>query len=155
MPQAISEFSSKAAVSLYLLLQKSAVGLSLNRGESRKLDDDFKSYMEHHWREVFGDGGVLQGMKDLETRPLDSEAFEVKHKITKLDLAWNQEDTAAATECARTLVQMIRDRDNDPSAKQLTNSDYLKWITFEVRYRCALESRPPKKIAAPPVQRKG
>ncbi len=53
----------------------------------------------------------------------------------------------------RTLVQMIRDKDNDPSAKQLTNSDYLKWITFEVRYRCALESRPPKK--APTVQRKG
>ena len=155
MPQAISEFSSKAAVSLYLLLQKSAVGLSLSRGESKKLDDDFKSYMEHHWGKVLGDGGVLQGMKDLETRPLDSEAFDVRHKVTKLDLAWNQEDTAAATDCANALVKMIRYRDNDPSAKQLTNSDYLKWITFEVRYRCALESRPPKKIAAPPVPRKG
>ncbi len=83
--QAISEFSSKAAVSLYLLLQKSAMVLSLSRAESKKLKDDFKSYMKHHWREVLGDGGVLQGMKDLETRLLDSEAFDVRHKVTKLD----------------------------------------------------------------------
>ena len=83
MPATVPDFSSKTAVTLYTLLQKQVGGISLKQAEATRLDKEFDNYMEHHWRDVFGDGGVLQGMKDLETRPLDPQAFEHLHKTTK------------------------------------------------------------------------
>jgi hypothetical protein len=144
MPAAAVDFSAKAAVSLYQLLQKRVSGISLKQAENKKLDNDFEFYMEHYWREVYGDAGTLQGMKDLEDRPHDPDAFEHQHRTTKLDLKWEAVDTAQATASAEQLTKLLRDSDNDATAQKPTNSDYLAWMTFEVRYRCALESRPQK-----------
>jgi hypothetical protein len=62
-------------------------------------------------------------------------------------LKWDAADTAAATKSAEVLMELIRDRDNDTNALPLTNKEYLPWITFEVRYCCALETRQPIRIA--------
>jgi hypothetical protein len=144
MPAATADFSAKAAVSLYQLLQKSVKGISLKALESKKMDAEFEFYMEHYWRQVYGDNGTLQGMKDLEDRPLDPHAFDHQHRVTKLDLSWEAKDTAEATASAEQLTKLMRDSENDPAAQKPKNSDYLAWMTFEVRYRCALESRPQK-----------
>ncbi len=144
MPTAPADFSGKAAVSLYLLLQKSVNGVSMKPGESKKLDKEFAIYMEHYWREVYGDTGTLRGMKDLEERPLDHEALDHLQRETKLELKWDAEDTSQATACAEKLTKMLRDRENDDSSPAVTNGDYLSWMTFEVRYRSALESRAQK-----------
>jgi len=144
MPTAPPDFSAKAAVSLYQLLQKSVNGVSMKQGGSKKLDKEFAIYMEHYWREVYGDTGTLRGMKDLEERPLDPQALDHLQRDTKLALKWDAENTSQATACAEKLTKMLRDRENDDTAPALTNCDYLPWMTFEVRYRCALESRPQK-----------
>ena len=137
MPAAAVDLSAKAAISLYQLLQKSVNGISLKPAENKKLDADFAFYMEHYWREVYGDAGTLQGMKELEDRPLDPQAMEHKHKVTKLDLKWDAEDTSLATASAEKLTKLLRDSENDTASPKPTNSDYLPWMTFEVRSRCA------------------
>jgi len=72
--------------------------------------------------------------KDLEERPLDPEALgDHLQRETKLELKWDAEDT-----------KLLRDRENDDSSPAVTNGDYLSWMTFEVRYRSALESRAQK-----------
>ncbi len=71
MPTAPVDFTAKAAISLFQLLQKSVTGLILAKNETKRLDAEFPRYMEHYWREVYGNTGTLQGMKDLEERPLD------------------------------------------------------------------------------------
>ncbi len=43
-------------------------------------------------------------MKDLEARPLDPQAMDHLHSITKLELKWDAEDTAAATASAEKLT---------------------------------------------------
>ncbi len=151
MPAPIPELAAKAAVTLYTLLKKQVNGISLKVPEAKRLDTEFANYMEHHWQDVFGDsdGGVLQGMKNLETRPLNPQAFDHLHKTTKMELKWDADDTVAATASADVLIKLLRDRDNDPKAPPLTNKDYLPWLTFEVRYRCALETRLPTKNALP------
>jgi hypothetical protein len=144
MPAAAVDFTAKAAVSLFLLLQKNVNGISLKPAETKKLDNDFAFYLEHYWREVYGDAGTLVGMKELEDRPLDPEAMDHLHRVTKLDLKWDAADTSLATASAEKLTKLLRDSENDTAAPKPTNSDYLPWMTFEVRYRCALESRPQK-----------
>jgi hypothetical protein len=144
MPTTPVDFTAKAAVSLYQLLQKIVDGISLCSRESKRLDTEFELYMEHYWREVYGDTGTLRGMKYLEERPLDPEVFDHLHKATRLPLKWDAEDTSQATACAEKLTKMMRDSENDDTAPALKNCDYLPWMTFEVRYRCALESRPQK-----------
>ena len=86
MPTAPPDFSGRAAVTLFQLLQKSVNGVSMKQGESKKLDKEFAFYMEHYWREVYGDTGTLRGMKDLEERPLDPEALGT---IFKEKQDWN------------------------------------------------------------------
>jgi hypothetical protein len=83
-------------------------------------------------------------MKDLEERPLDPQAMEHLHKVTRLNLKWDAEDTSQATASAEKLTKMMRGSENGNTAPALTTCDYLPWMTFEVRYRCALESRPQK-----------
>jgi hypothetical protein len=61
-----------------------------------------------------------------------------------LELKWDAEDTSQATACAEKLTKLLRDRENDDSSPAVTNGDYLSWMTFEVRYRSALESRAQK-----------
>jgi hypothetical protein len=148
MPAAPVCFTAKAAVSLLQLLQKNVNGISLKTSESKKLDTDFEFYMEHYWQEVYEDTGTLQGMKELEQRPLDPQAMDHVHKVTKLDLKWDAEDTSRATASAEKLTKLLRDSENDNTAQAPTNSDFLPWMTFEVRYRCALESRPQKTVIA-------
>jgi hypothetical protein len=144
MPTAPVDFTAKPAVPLFQLLQRRVNGTSLSRAEYKKLDREFALYMEHYWREVYGDTGTLRGMKDLEERPLDAEAMEHLHKATRLELKWDAKDTSQATACAEKLTKMLLDSENDDTAPALTNGDCLPRMTFEVRYRCALESRPQK-----------
>jgi hypothetical protein len=145
MPTAPPDFSAKAAVSLYQLLQKNVNGLSMKPVENKRLDKEFAIYMEHYWREVYGDTGTLRGMKDLEERPLDPEALgDHLQRETRLELKWDAEDTSQATACAEKLTKLLRDKENDDSSPAVTNGDYLSWMTFEVRYRSALESRAQK-----------
>ena len=118
MPAAAVDFSAKAAVSLYQLLQKSVKGISMKTAESKKMDAEFEFYMEHYWREVYGDAGTLQGMKDLEDRQHDPNAFEHQHKVTKLDLKWDASDTAQATASAEKLTKLLRDSENDAAAQK-------------------------------------
>ncbi len=59
MPTA-ADFSGKAAVTLFQLLQKSVNGISMKTAESKKLDKESALYMEHYWREVYGDTGTLR-----------------------------------------------------------------------------------------------
>ncbi len=138
------DFTAKAAVSLFQLLQKVVDGISLSSRDSKTLDTEFALYMEHYWQEVYGDTRTLLGMKDLEERPLDPEAFDHLHKATRLPLKWDAEDTSQATACAEKLTKMMRDSENNDTATALKNCNYLPCMTVEVRYRCALESRPQK-----------
>ena len=99
-------------------------------------------YLESYFSDAFGDTGTLQGMQDLEGKPLAMMA-QIKHPGTGLSLERKQEDTAAARESATILRQRLRDREEDPdSTEVITNDEYLTWFTYETRYRLCLEQRP-------------
>ncbi len=81
-------------------------------------------------------------MTDLESRSL-AEMADIKPKSTNLSLIWAAEDTAAAKESAKILVQRLRNTEKGPEkAGRMENSEYLKWIAFETSYRLCLEQRP-------------
>jgi hypothetical protein len=59
-------------------------------------------FVESYFPDTFGDTGTLQGMTDLESRPL-AEMADIKHKSTNLSLTWTAEDTAdGSRECKNT-----------------------------------------------------
>ena len=81
MPTATPDWPVKTYVTLYGSLQKQIAGISLKAAEEKKLDSDLETYMENHWREVYGDNGTLQRMKELEaSKTSDSPAILQKNK---------------------------------------------------------------------------
>ena len=55
----------------------------------------FPIYLESYFSDAFGDTGTLQGMQDLEGKPL-AIMDQIKHPGTGLSLEWKPEDTAGA-----------------------------------------------------------
>jgi hypothetical protein len=142
MPKAIPEWPVKNYIGLYQTLEKRCKGLRVAATELKAFEANLPIYLEGYFSEAFGDTGTLQGMKDLEGKPLAIMA-QIKHAGTGLSLEWKPEDTAAARESATILKQRLRDREEDPdNIEEITNAEYLVWFTYETRYRLCLEQRP-------------
>ncbi len=58
-PIQVADFSAKPAIALITLMQKQVNRGTLKNTEQKKMDRDFESYMEHHWRDMLGNGGTL------------------------------------------------------------------------------------------------
>ena len=142
MPKAIPEWPLKTYLSVYTTLDKEHKGLRVLPAEAKALEMNLPIYVESYFSEAFVDSGTLQGMQDLESKPLAIMA-QHKHPGTGLSLEWKPEDTAAAREAATILKQRLRDREEDPdNAEAVTNDAYLLWFTYETRYRLCVEQRP-------------
>ena len=143
MPTEIAEWPVAKYIALYLALQKSTTAQAkLNAKETKVLENDLPVYLESYFTDAFGDNGTLQRMEDLESRPLDDMAQHL-HKATKLELNWGSDETNKAHEIAVSLQGKLRDRKEDPAdAAEITNAEYLEWITYETRYRICSEQRP-------------
>jgi hypothetical protein len=143
MPKEIAGWPVAKYIALYLASQKSATQTKLNKTEARVLENDLPVYLESYFTDAFGDNGTLQRMEDLESRPLDDMA-QHQHKATKLELSWGSDETTKAHAIAKSLQGKLRDRKEDPAdAAEITNEEYLEWITYETRYRICSEQRPP------------
>ena len=141
MPKPIPDWPVKTYLSLYTTLDKQYKGLRVFPAEARALEMNLLIYLESYFSDAFGGTGTLQGMKDLEGKPLAIMA-QIKHPGTGLSLEWKPEDTAEAREAATSLKQRLHDRDNDPdNSEAFTNDAYLLWFTYETRYRLCLEQR--------------
>jgi hypothetical protein len=145
MPPAIAEWPVKNFIGLYMALYKQSTtrNAKLTPAETKAIEQNLPIYIDSYFPDTFGDSGTLQGMTDLENRPL-AELADIKHKGTSLSLTWTAEDTEAARESAKTLSQRLRDsKESSEEAKKMDTTEYFEWITFETRYRLCLEQRPP------------
>ena len=95
MPQVIPEWPQKFFISVYMALYKERTNAKLTAADSRAIQNQLPIYIDSYFLEAFGDTETLQGMQDLESRPL-AEMADINHKGTNLRLAWTAEDTAAA-----------------------------------------------------------
>jgi hypothetical protein len=142
MPPAIPEWPLNKFTGLYMALHKESTSTKLTAADTKAIEFNLPIYIESYFPYTYGDTGTLQGMADLESRPL-ADFADIKHKGTNLSLLWAAEDTAAARESAKILAQRLRNIEQGPErAERMENSEYLKWIAFKTRYRLCLEQRP-------------
>jgi hypothetical protein len=151
MPPAIPEWPLNKFTGLYMALHKESTSTKLTAADTKAIEFNLPIYIESYFPDTYGDTGTLQGMTDLELRPL-ADFADIKHKGTNLPLTWTAEDTAAARESAKTLTQRLRDlaessvrdlAESSEEVKKMDKTEYLEWIAFETRYRLCLDQRPP------------
>jgi hypothetical protein len=142
VPPAIAEWPVKNFAGLYMTLHKESTNTKLTAADTKAIENNLLKHVESYFPDTFGDTGTLQGMANLEGRPL-AEMADIKHKSTNLSLTWTAEDTAAARESAKILAHRLRHLKETPEqAERVDNIEYLEWIAFETSYHLCLEQRP-------------
>ena len=91
MPKEVAEWPVRTYIGLYTSLEKDIKNLRMTRAESKAFESNLQIYFWSYFPDAFGDTGALQGMQDLESRPLAAEMAEIKHKPTGLSLEWKRQ----------------------------------------------------------------
>ena len=126
-----------------MALHKESTSTKLTAADTTAIEFNLPIYIESYFPDTYGDTGTLQGMTDLELRPL-ADFADIKHKGKNLPLTWTAEDTAAARESAKTLTQRQHDlAESSEEVKKMDKTEYLEWIAFETSYQLCLDQRPP------------
>ena len=153
-PDTHCELSAKIACQLYLALEKKS-RKAAKAADNAIIQTNHPIYIRDYFPDVFGDAGTLKDMQRLESggdHTSMGDLVDTKYK-TRLNLTWTEADTKAATEIATIIVKQMRDRDNDPSAADVQDAEWLQWYSFEARFRLITEARLAE--AAPPTPTKG
>lgn len=153
-PDKPCEFSAKIACQLYLAFEKRS-RKAAKSADNMIIDTNHPIYIRDYLPDVFGDNGTLKDMQRLESGGDANslgDLMDTKYR-TRLALTWTEADTMAATEKATIIVKQMRDHDNDPSAAEVPDAEWLQWYSFEARFRLITEARLAE--AAPPTPTKG